>query len=113
MSNPTGKGGFGERKNHINRKGRPKSFDALRELARQVAHEPVKTKDGQPVVVDGRGVTTAEMILRMWAGSPDFRKQQGFMEIAFGKVPNAVDITSAGQAIVFHVGSTIDLGEDL
>ena len=84
----------------INRKGRPRTFDALRELARQIAHEPVKTKDGQPVVVDGRGVTTAEMILRMWAGSPDFRKQQGFMEIAFGKVPNPIDITSAGQAIV-------------
>ena len=64
----------------INRKGRPRSFDALRTLAQQIAHEPT------PDVVDGHVVTRAEAILRDMAGDPD--QHQRFLEIAFGKVPN-------------------------
>jgi hypothetical protein len=43
----------------INRKGRPKSFDALRVLAQEIAHEPI-------TVVNGHRATVAEMILRKW-----------------------------------------------
>jgi hypothetical protein len=77
----------------INRKGRPKSFDALRELAQAIAHEEVKGKDGTPVVVDGYKITVAQAMLRKWAGSSDPRLQMAFIEIAFGKVPQAVQVT--------------------
>ena len=36
----------------INRKGRPKSFNALRELAQQIAHETAKS-DGKDVILGG------------------------------------------------------------
>jgi len=73
----------------INRKGRPKAFDALRALAQQIAHEEVK-KDGQPLIIDGHKVTVVEAILRKWATSP--QHQQLFIEYAFGKVPTAVNM---------------------
>ncbi len=87
MSNPTGKGGFQERKHQINRKGRPKSFDALRELARAIAHEEA-TILGEPVVVNGKKATITEVILRQWAASKNHQLQRAFIEIAFGKVPD-------------------------
>lgn len=93
----------------INRKGRPKSFDALRALSQEIAHEPAKTKDGQPVVVGGHVATNAELILRLWASSQDFRKQQGFMEIAFGKVPQETQITGAGGKPLLNTQDMIAL----
>ena len=47
----------------INRKGRPKSFDQLRSLAQQIAHEVAKA-GGEPVIIDGHSVTVAEAIMR-------------------------------------------------
>ena len=73
----------------INRKGRPKSFDALRELAQQIAHETAQ-KDGQPLVIEGHKVTVAEAILRKWVQSGNPQLQRAFIEIAFGKVPDEV-----------------------
>jgi hypothetical protein len=83
----------------INRKGRPKSFDALRVLAQSIAHE-VPVKDGVPLVIDGHKATVAEMILRQWAQSKNPQLQRAFIEIAFGKVPDGLDITSGGKPIV-------------
>ena len=80
----------------INRKGRPKNFDMLRQLAQDIAHEPLQTKDGQPVLVNGKRVTTTEFILRRWANSGDPRQQQAFMDIAYGKVPSALELTGKG-----------------
>lgn len=85
----------------INRKGRPKSFDALRDLAQQIAHEEAKAKNKEtgeyaPVVIDGHIATTTELILRRWAQSGDPRLQQAFIEIAYGKTPQAVELTGAG-----------------
>ena len=77
----------------INYKGRPKGFDALRELAQQIAHEKAVAKGGQTLVVHGRSVTTTEAILRSWATSKNSRLQQQFIEIAYGKVPNITEIT--------------------
>jgi len=82
----------------INRKGRPKSFDKLRELALQIAHEEAKNK-GECVVIEGKKVTIAEMVLRQWASSKNPTLQKSFMEIAFGKVPEKHDITSGGKRI--------------
>jgi hypothetical protein len=93
MANPTGKGGFGERKSQINRKGRPRNFDAFRELAQQIAHEELTDKDGAPVLIDGHKVTVTEAILRKWARSNDPRLQQAFVEVAYGKTPTVTEIT--------------------
>lgn len=77
----------------INRKGRPKSFDALRELAQAIAHEPI-------TVVDGHKATIAEMILRNWATSPNPILQKAFIEIAFGKVPDNVTLDMKEPIII-------------
>jgi len=75
----------------INRKGRPKNFDALRELAQSIAHETAK-KDGEPLVIDGHIATVAEMVLRTWATSKNPQLQRAFVEYAFGKVPDKHDV---------------------
>lgn len=104
MANPTGKGGFKKGDPRINRKGRPRSFDAFRELAVSISHEPVLNGE-TPVVLDGHIVTLAEGILRKWSMSKDPRLQMAFIEIAYGKVPQRSELTGAdGGAIeVIHV----------
>lgn len=88
----------------INRKGRPKSFDALRELAQQLAHEPAKDKSGKEIVRDDHIVTQAEAImLNMMRENPE-----RFIEIAFGKVPQPVDVTSGGEKIKAYIGINPD-----
>lgn len=79
----------------INRKGRPKSFDALRELAQQIAHEEAR-QGGKTMVIEGHIVTVTEAILRSWAESGNPKLQQAFIEVAFGKTPTAVELTGAG-----------------
>ena len=82
----TGKG-FVKGDPRINRKGRPKSFDQLRSLAQEIAHEAAK-QGGQPVVIDGHAITVTEAIMRQWAMSKDPRLQQKFIEVAYGQVPS-------------------------
>jgi len=102
MANPTGKGGFQERKHQINRKGRPKSFDALRSLAQEISHEEALS-GGQPLVVNGKVVTVAEAILRQLAQSKNPKERELFLAIAFGKVPNPVEVTGANGGAVEQV----------
>lgn len=90
--NATGKGGLGERKHQINRKGRPKSFDALRELAQQIAHETM-------IDQTGNARTVAELIMRKWATSSDPQLQMRYVEIAFGKVPAPVEISGTMNSV--------------
>ena len=78
----------------INRKGRPKSFDAFRELAVSISHEPV-LNGKEPIVIDGHVVTLAEAILRKWSTSKDPRLQMAFIEVAYGKVPQRSELTGA------------------
>ena len=82
----------------INRNGRPKSFKAFRELALSIAHEEAKS-NGAPVVIDNHKATVSEMVLRQWASSKNHILQKAFIEIAFGKVPDALDVTSTGTVI--------------
>ena len=104
MANPTGKGGFKKNDPRINRSGRPPSFDALRLLAREIAHEKAKTK-GETVVINGKAVTISEVILRQWA--QDKKMQKHFIEIAYGKVPNIDEVTGKdGGPIEFNDGLT-------
>ena len=93
MANPTGKGGFQERKAQINRKGRPRNFDAFRELGQQIANEVLTDKDGKPVVIEGHIVTVAEGILRKWSRSNDPKLQIAFVEVAYGKTPTQTEIS--------------------
>ncbi len=74
---PFGKG-FDPRRNL---KGRPKSFDEVRELAQQLAHE---TKNGRIAI---------ERVLRQWMDSPEPSLQKAFVEYAFGKVPDKLEAT--------------------
>lgn len=93
MTTPRKPGTFTKGDPRINRNGRPKSFDTLRKLAQSIAHEEAKAKDGQVLVIDGHKVTVTEAILRSWAQSKNPKLQQLFMEVAFGKVPNPVELT--------------------
>ena len=75
----------------INRKGRPKSFDKLRALAIDMATEPALDKNGNPILIHGKPVTNAQAILYQWL--TDKKLQKDFIEVAFGKVPQAVELT--------------------
>jgi len=66
----------------INRKGRPKTVDAIRKLAQVIADEEIDYK--------GETFTKIELILRDWASSRVFEKQLAFVQYAFGKVPDQV-----------------------
>lgn len=67
----------------INRKGRPRSFDALRALAQEIAKEDL-------VNAEGDRITRVELILRDWAQSRNPILQKQFMEVAYGKVPDEI-----------------------
>lgn len=94
----------------INRNGRPRSFDALRKLAQQIAAEIVPGKSGQPATIktlnlngtEGEHVlTVAEGILRSWATSGKPELQKAFIEVAFGKTPVIAEITGKdGGAVI-------------
>lgn len=84
----TGKG-FVKGDPRINRSGRPKTFDQLRSLAQEIAHEVAISKE-RPVVINGKTVTVTEVIMRQWAQSKDPRLQQKFIEVAYGKTPEQV-----------------------
>lgn len=77
----------------INRKGRPRTFDAARTLAQEIAHE-VALSDGKPLIIDGHKVTVIEAILRKWATSKDARLQMAFVEYAYGKPPQRNDVVN-------------------
>lgn len=82
------KKGFDERRNL---KGKPKSFDELREFFQSIAQEEIK--DGNEVKTRIRDI--AEMMIT------DKRLLKDFLEFAYGKVPlsQIVDITSGGKPI--------------
>jgi hypothetical protein len=89
-------GTFSKGDSRINRKGRPKSFDGLRDLAQMIAHEVATDKAGGALLArDGHKLTVAETIMRQWAISKDTRLQIAFMEVAFGRVPTKTEVTGA------------------
>ena len=85
----------------INRKGRPKSFDALRSLAVELANEPATDAKGNAVIINGHRATNAEMIMRDLMYSKDPRNRALFLAYAFGKPPDKHEVTGEdGGAIV-------------
>lgn len=83
-------GSFAKGDSRINRKGRPKSFDALRALAQEIAHKALTQRDGSLL-------TITEAILTGWAASKDPRLQIQFIDIAFGKVPTPIENEHKGK----------------
>jgi hypothetical protein len=81
----------------INRKGRPRSFEQLRQLAQSVLNEPAKDENGKWVLEEGHVVTRGELILRQMAANP--RQQNQVLEVAYGKVPQAIDVTTGGEKL--------------
>jgi hypothetical protein len=66
----------------INRSGRPRGFDEMRKMALRIACEMVTLQNG-------RRMSVIEALLRSWVCSKEPALQIKFMEIAFGKVPDA------------------------
>jgi hypothetical protein len=111
MANPHPSKPFAKGDPRINRRGRPKSFDALRELAKEIAHEVAqgRDKDGRPtgpMIIDGHKVTVAEAVLRSWFTSKNPQLQKAAIEIAFGKVPDTLDVNSNSKVLVRVVYGT-------
>ena len=87
----------------INRKGRPKSFDGVRELAQAIANEQAMVNK-QPFVIDGHIATVIEAILRQWATSNKPQLQQAFVAYAYGIPPQRSEHTGAdGGALKLEV----------
>jgi len=63
-----------------NLKGRPKSFDEVRALAQELAHESEPNRH-----------TAIENVLRRWMHSSEPALQKAFVEYAFGKVPDKIE----------------------
>ena len=81
----TGKG-FVKGDPRINRNGRPKSFDQLRALFQSIAEDEV--------IVEKKKRTRAEAI--GIAMSMDKKLMRDFLEFAYGKVPQKLDVENDG-----------------
>ena len=77
----------------INRLGRPKGFDELRELAREIA----------ALEVDAGGQKVSRVTAILMALSSDKKHMREFLEYAFGRVPQAVDVTSGGEKLIIEI----------
>ena len=76
----------------INRKGRPKSFDALRKLAQQIAAEDLQSTDGDVV-------TRIEALLRVMSSSKNPADRALFLAYAFGKPKEEIAMNNSGETV--------------
>ena len=82
----------------INRGGRPKSFDKLRKLAIKIAAEEAANT----------GMSRVQLMLTAMASSKNPSDRKLFLEYAYGKVKEQVDVTSAGEKLNIIVKVGID-----
>ena len=95
--------GFDAHPERINKKGRPKSFDQLRALFQDIASETIE--------IQGKKYTRAQAI--GIAMSMDKKHMREFLEFAFGKVPDKVEGTGEGGAILIKfIDETIKKSDD-
>lgn len=87
---------------HINRKGRPKRFDELRDMTVEMGNEIVPVEVGKGKTKKIILMTRFERILLNWFESLSFDKQQAVMQYGFGKIPDKLEIKS-GDAIEHFV----------
>lgn len=85
----------GARANRRNNKGRPKSFDALRKLAQQIAAEELQSTDGEVI-------TRIEALLRVMSTSRNPADRKTFLEYAFGKPKEEIE-HSGGQELSIKI----------
>lgn len=86
----------------INRKGRPKSADALKSLIQSILHEAAtKGADGEQIIIDGHVATNLEMMIRSMMKNP--RHVEALLDRAYGKVPQALEHSGPGGGPVTMV----------
>jgi hypothetical protein len=81
----------------INRGGRPRDFDMLRKLAQQIAGEALPSREGE------QAMTRVTALLRVMSSSKAPADRRTFLEYAYGKPKDEVDVTSGGEVIEFVV----------
>lgn len=97
----TGKG-FVKGDPRINRKGRPKSADALKSLIQSILHEAAtKGTEGEKIIIDGHVATNLEMVIRGMMKNP--RHVETLLDRAYGKVPQALEHSGPGGGPVTMV----------
>src|SRR5688572_17105040 len=84
----------------INRKGRPKSFDAWRKLLQSLMDEVATDAKGQPIVIDDHVATNAEMFARDWM--KDRKGRRDFAANVYGKPPEKIEVDNKG-AVTLNV----------
>ena len=104
------KGSFKKGDKRINRKGRPKVFDELRQLAVEIAGEMFTDAKGNPVPFPNhkQGVNRAKAILLQWSQSTDVRKQEKFIAYAFGNVPQKNEVSGPDGGDIPTRSSVLD-----
>ncbi len=81
-----------------NTKGAHKSFDDARALVQQLGNEIITSKDGSI------SMSRFQMIFKDWLSSGNFQKQKAAIELAFGKVPDKVELGGKdGGPVILHV----------
>jgi hypothetical protein len=75
-----------------NTRGRPRTFDALRELCQKICHEKI--------TLDGESLTRLEGILRDWSASKDVQKQIALVQYGFGKPVDKIETNLAPKTIL-------------
>ena len=81
----------------INRGGRPKDFDMLRKLAQQIAGEALPSREGE------QAMTRVTALLRIMSSSKNPADRRTFLEYAYGKPKDEIDVTSGGEVIEFVI----------
>ena len=66
-----------------NTRGRPRTFDALRELCQKICNERI--------TLDCESLTRLEVILRDWSTSKDVQKQIALVQYGYGKPADKIE----------------------
>ena len=80
----------------INRNGRPRDYEELRKMVREVGFEQVGVKE------DGTPMTLIESIVRDWMHSKSFNKQLAALQYGYGKVPEKLEVERNASKIVIR-----------